>query len=106
MKFIEICQSDAPIPTPKTVSSVFYAMNVQARYKPNAIPKKFKPFLPFNDQTIDEASESVKAFKTQHPIEMEEYASLWADTDFKKPPQTHPTPVSYTHLTLPTILLV
>ena len=24
----------------------------------------------------------------------------------KTPPQTHPTPVSYTHLTLPTILLV
>tara|TARA_Y100000389_G_scaffold68433_1_gene64891 strand:- start:4089 stop:5672 length:1584 start_codon:yes stop_codon:yes gene_type:complete len=85
MKFIEICQSDAPIPTPKTVSSVFYAMNVLARYKPDAIPDKFKPFLPFNDQTIDEASESVKAFKTQNPIEMEEYASLWADTDFKKP---------------------
>jgi len=85
VKFIEICQSDAPIPMPKTISQCFYAMNVLARYVPDAIPDQFKSFLPWNDQTIDEAIESYKAFKTKNPIELEEYASLWADIDFKKP---------------------
>jgi|TARA_R110000822_G_scaffold95780_1_gene218595 hypothetical protein len=85
VKFIEICQSDAPIPMPKTISQCFYAMNVLARYVPDAIPDEFKSFLPWNDQTIDEAIESYKAFKTKNPIELEEYASLWADIDFKKP---------------------
>ena len=60
-------------------------MNVLARYVPDAIPDEFKSFLPWNDQTIDEAIESYKAFKTKNPIELEEYASLWADIDFKKP---------------------
>lgn len=85
VKFIEICQSDAPIPTPKTISQCFYAMNVLARYVPEAIPKKFKPFVPWQDRVIDEAIESYKAFKTKNPIELEEYASLWADNSFQKP---------------------
>lgn len=86
VKFIEICQSDAPIPTPKTISQCFYAMNVLARYVPEAIPEKFKPFIPWNDQTIDEAIESYKAFKNKdkHQIKMEEYSSLWADNSFQK----------------------
>ena len=85
IKFIDICQSDAPLPTPKTVSQVFYAMNILARYVPDAVPKEFVPYLPWKDSTIAEVNESLKAFKTSTPIDMPKYASLWESTDFKAP---------------------
>jgi len=85
LKFIEICQADAPLPTPKTVSQVFYGMNVLARYVPDSIPKEFKNFLPWTNQVIQEVNDSLKAFKTSQPIDLPKYASLWEGVDFSKP---------------------
>lgn len=85
LKFIDVCQADAPLPTPKTVSQVFYGMNVLARYVPDSLPEKFKNFLPWTNQVIQDVNDSLKAFKTTEPIELSQYQSLWDDVDFKQP---------------------
>jgi len=60
-------------------------MNVLARYVPDSVPEKFVKYLPWKDGTIEEVNESLKAFKTQNPLELPEYKSLWEDTNFKAP---------------------
>lgn len=85
LKFIEICQKEAPLPTPKTVSQIFYGMNVLARYVPNAIPKEFKKFLPWQNQVIQKVTDSVNAFKTKQPLNLPKYESLWKNIKFKEP---------------------
>jgi len=85
IKFIDLCQADAPLPTPKTVSQVFYGMNILARYVPDAVPDEFIPFLPWKDSTIQEVNDSLKAFKTSNPIELPKYKSLWNEDDFRAP---------------------
>lgn len=85
LEFIELCQADALLPKPKTVSQVFYCMNVLARYVPESVPEEFKKFLPWQNQTIQEVNASLKAFKTAKPIDLSKYQSLWKNINFKKP---------------------
>jgi len=85
LKFIEICQADAPLPKPKTVSQVFYGMNVLARYVPDSVPEEFKNFLPWKNQTIQEVNDSLKAFNTSKPVDLPKYQSLWENINFKNP---------------------
>ena len=86
--FIDLCDSEGTrynLPQPRTISQVFQAMNLINQYVPDAIPKEFKPFLPWKIDIVDKVTSSMAAFKQRKNLPMPEYQSLWSDIDFKKP---------------------
>lgn len=87
--FIDLCDSSKTpkynLPEPRTISQVFQAMNLINQYVPDAIPKEFKPFLPWKADIIDKVTASMAAFKQRKSLPMPEYEALWSNIDFKKP---------------------
>jgi hypothetical protein len=78
--FIDLCNSAADLPTPKTTSQIFAAMNLIHEYAPGALPKKFDNFLPWNVADISgKVNASVKAFKDGKNLQLTEYSELWDD---------------------------
>jgi hypothetical protein len=73
------------LPEPKTVSQVFQAMNLLHERVPNAVPAKFRKFLPWDISIVDKAIESMEAFKDGKDKSLPRYKSAWSDIRFKKP---------------------
>jgi hypothetical protein len=65
-----------PLPSPRTVSQVFQAMNLINQYVPDAIPEEFKPFLPWPAKVVREVTDSIDAYKKGKPIALPQYDSL------------------------------
>lgn len=63
------------LPPPRTVSVVFQAMNLIYQDVPDAIPKEFRPFLPWDMSIVQEVDHSVKMFKTK-PVYLPKYQKL------------------------------
>jgi len=78
VKFVELMQNTA-LPSPTTVSQAFQAMNLINQFNPDAIPEKWKPFLPWEQSIIALYKDSRKA-RTPLP----KYQSLWQDIVFQK----------------------
>lgn len=76
--FIELCQNKN-LPKPTTVSQIYEAMNLLEERVPEAVPKQFKKFLPWN---VAEITRQVKTSLKQKTA-MPEYQSLFADLDSK-----------------------
>jgi hypothetical protein len=75
VNFIELCQNEN-LPSPKTVSQIYQAMNLFNQYMPDKIPDEFKPFLPWNASIIPTVRDSLK-----NGTPMTNYATLFADLD-------------------------
>lgn len=65
-----------PLPSPRTVSIVFQAMNLINEYVPDAIPEEFKEFLPWQQDIVKQCTDNIKSYKLGKPIEMPEYHSI------------------------------
>ena len=78
VKFVELMQNTA-LPKPTTVSQAFQAMNLINQFNPDAVPEKWKPFLPWEQSIIALYNDSRKA-RTPLP----KYQSLWQDIAFQK----------------------
>lgn len=65
-----------PLPSPRTVSIVFQAMNLINEYVPDAIPKEFVEFLPWKQDIVKQCTDNIKSYKLGKPIEMPEYKSI------------------------------
>ena len=78
VKFIQLCQPEAPLPDPRTVSQPFYVMNMLNEYKPGVIPEQYKQFLPWGDDVIARVNRGLKTGEA-----MPEYAHLWSKIDFR-----------------------
>lgn len=89
VEFIDLCDTSKEgkynLPEPRTISQVFQAMNLLNQYVPNAVPKEFKPFLPWKADIVQKVTDSMSAFKNRKNLPMPEYESLWNDIQFKKP---------------------
>lgn len=73
------------LPEPKTVSQVFQAMNLLHDRVPAAVPQKFREFLPWNISIVEQAIDSMQAFKSGEKKSLPRYQSAWSDIQFKKP---------------------
>lgn len=73
-----------PLPSPRTISQVFQAMNLIYQESPESIPKKFAKFLPWKQTIVQEVVDSINAYKSKKIVPMTKYQSLWKDIDFKK----------------------
>jgi len=82
VKFIELMQNES-LPKPTTISQAFQAMNLINEYNPQAIPSKFKKFLPWDQSIIAEVNQSRK-----NKISLPKYQSLWADISFREDERT------------------
>lgn len=85
VQFIELCQDKSPLPTPRSISSIFAGMNLLNEYVPDAIPNNFKQFLPWDIEAITEqVNESIKNFKQLGGAETlpKKYNKLWDEGDF------------------------
>jgi hypothetical protein len=78
VKFIELMQNTA-LPTPKTVSQAFQAMNLLNQFNPNSIPDKWKKVLPWDMKIIELFKDSRKN-RTPLP----QYQELWQGIEFKE----------------------
>ena len=76
--------SKYPLPSPRTISQVFQAMNLIYEESPEAIPKKFVKFMPWKQTIVQEVVDSINAYKSKKIIPLKKYQSLWSDIDFKK----------------------
>ena len=65
-----------PLPSPRTISIVFQAMNLINEYVPEAIPDEFKQFLPWKSDIVKQCSNNIVAYKNGKPIEMPEYHTI------------------------------
>jgi hypothetical protein len=65
-----------PLPSPRTISIVFQAMNLINEYVPNAIPKEFIEFLPWKADIVKQCKDSIEGFKRGNHIEMPKYESI------------------------------
>ena len=78
--FIDLCNGKANLPSPKTTSQIFAAMNLIHEYAPESLPEKFNSFLPWNIADISgKVDASVKAFKDGKSLPLTEYVALWDD---------------------------
>ena len=73
------------LPEPKTVSQVFQTMNLLHDRVPEAVPQKFRRFLPWDIGIVDEVIASMDAFKDGKEKNLPRYQSTWSDIRFKKP---------------------
>jgi hypothetical protein len=87
--FIDLCDAEGGgrynLPSPKTISQVFQAMNLFYQYVPEAIPEKFNEFLPWPSDIVTQVTDSMNAFKKKKNLPLPEYKDLWSDIAFKKP---------------------
>ena len=73
------------LPEPRTISQVFQAMNLLYEYVPDAIPEKFKRFLPWKIDIVNKVTDSMSAFKQRKSLPLPQYENLWNEIEFKKP---------------------
>lgn len=73
------------LPEPKTVSQVFQAMNLLHDRVPDAVPQKFRKFLPWDISIVNKVIDSLVAFKDGREVPLPRYKSAWSDIRFKKP---------------------
>jgi hypothetical protein len=73
-----------PLPSPRTISIVFQAMNLIYEYVPEAIPKEFVKFLPWKSDIVQQCKDSIEGYKMGRPIEMPKYRSLTNKVDSNK----------------------
>jgi hypothetical protein len=73
-----------PLPSPRTVSQVFQAMNLINQYVPDAIPEEFKEFLPWPAAVVREVTDSIDAYKKGKPIPLPQYDSLTSKVKSRK----------------------
>jgi len=73
------------LPEPKTVSQVFQAMNLLHERVPDAVPQKFRKFLPWDISIVNKVIDSLNAFKDDREVPLSRYKSAWSDIRFKKP---------------------
>jgi hypothetical protein len=99
VNFIDLCESKSatpkiPLPTPRTVSSAFAAMNLLYESAPDSIPQKFRSVLPWDvDKITSEVKQSINDFKLNkkpqrpdaYPGMMPGYQIFFDDIKFKKP---------------------
>jgi hypothetical protein len=76
--FIEICQNKN-LPKPTTISQVFAAMNLLEERVPEAVPKEFKRFLPWNVSAMTQMVQD--SLKNGTP--MPRYQKLFANLESK-----------------------
>lgn len=76
--FVELMQNKA-LPSPRTVSQAFQAMNLINEFNPDAVPSKWKPFLPWEQSIIDVFKDS-----RESRAPLPQYQSLWQDIAFKE----------------------
>ena len=65
-----------PLPSPRTISLVFQAMNLINEYVPEAIPEEFVEFLPWRQDIVKRCKDSIAGYKIGRPIEMPEYKAI------------------------------
>jgi hypothetical protein len=65
-----------PLPSPRTLSIVFQAMNLINEYVPEAIPEEFVEFLPWRQDIVKRCRDSIEGYKRGRPIEMPEYKAI------------------------------
>ena len=75
--FIELCQNKN-LPKPTTISQVFQAMNLLEERVPEAVPKEFKKFLPWQPEIVAQVSDSLK-----NGTPMPRYQKLFANLQSK-----------------------
>lgn len=73
-----------PLPSPRTISIVFQAMNLIHEYVPEAIPKEFNKFLPWKSDIVQQCKDSIEGYKRGRPIEMPKYKSITDKVDSNK----------------------
>lgn len=78
VKFVELMQNNA-LPSPKTVSQAFQAMNLIHEFNPDAIPEQWRTFLPWKQSIIDVFKDSRKS---RSPLP--QYQELWKGIEFKQ----------------------
>lgn len=84
VEFIDLCNSNANLPPPKTTSQIFAAMNLLNEYAPDSLPSEFAEFLPWNVADIaKKVDNSVKEFKNGKNVELTEYEKLWSNIKFR-----------------------
>jgi len=99
--FIDLCDNGTKkvaakisLPSPRTISSVFAAMNLLNEVAPESIPQKFKSILPWDVNKItNDVKESIENFKknvqssgpNSYPGKMPGYDIFFNDIKFKKP---------------------
>lgn len=76
--FVQLMQNEA-LPSPRTVSQAFQAMNLIHQFNPDAIPEKWRPFLPWEQSIIDVFKDSRK-----NRLPLPKYQSLWQDIAFRE----------------------
>jgi len=59
MDLIDLTQ-DKNLPSPRSVSQVFQAMNLLHERMPDAVPKEFAPFLPWDQRIVAQVVDSLK----------------------------------------------
>lgn len=64
------------LPSPRTISVVFQAMNLIQEYVPEAVPEEFKEFLPWKSDIVKKCKDSIDGFKRGKIIELPEYKSI------------------------------
>jgi hypothetical protein len=77
MDLIDLTQNPN-LPKPRSVSSVFQAMNLLYERMPDAIPKDFVPFLPWDQNIVAQVTDSLKK-----GTPMPKYSSLFEKLDSK-----------------------
>jgi hypothetical protein len=99
--FIDLCDNGTKqvpakiaLPAPRTISSVFAAMNLLNEVAPESIPQKFKSVLPWDVNKItNEVKQSIEDFKknvkssrpNSYPGKMPGYDIFFNDIKFQKP---------------------
>jgi hypothetical protein len=76
--FIKICQMKS-LPSPKTISQPFVIMNMLHERNPEIIPKEFLPFLPWDQNIVEQVKYSMK-----NKTPMKKYERLWNMFEWKK----------------------
>ena len=77
MDLIDLTQNKN-LPSPRSVSSVFQAMNLLYERMPDSIPEDFKPFLPWDQSIVAQVTDSLKK-----GTPMPKYRSLFEKLDSK-----------------------
>jgi hypothetical protein len=77
LDFIDLTQNKS-LPTPRSISMVYQAMNLLNERLPEVIPKEFKEFLPWPLSIVDEVKNSLK-----RGDKLPQYNKLIADTASK-----------------------
>ena len=77
IEIIDLCSSTS-LPSPRSVSQVFYMMNLLHEQMPETIPSKYRKHLPWSDELIDQVKDSLK-----NRTPMPKYEPLFKDLDSK-----------------------